>query len=180
MKSSHTHTHTHTHTRARAILRPGGSCPRTQCGYYHQQSQCPGKMLAVPRHGPFLLFTANLCKWGNQRMPGGAACSTSIRAAATSDCNPRSSFQTGPQGQKRAKLDQGHSWAHLVNGGLWPASYNKSPSDRPEKLSSRADRTDPSDRGSSPGGARRHGGIRHARKSHAQVPNSGRRDESWD
>src|SRR5271157_1992898 len=119
---------------------------------------------------------------GNQRTPGGA-CSTSIKTAAASNCNPRSSFQTGPrgqEGQERAKLDQGHSWVRLVDGGPWQASKNKSPSDRPEKLSSRADRTDPSDRGSSPGGARRHGGIRHARKSHAQVPNSGRRDESWD
>lgn len=118
MKSSHTHTHT------RAILRPGGSCPRTQCGYYHQQSQCPGKTLAVPRLGPFLLFTANHCKWGNQRILADA-CSKTIRAAATSDGNPRSSFQTRPrgqEGQERAKLDQGHSWAHLVDGGLWPAS----------------------------------------------------------
>jgi len=69
MKSSHTHTHTHAyaHTHAGAILRPGGSCPRTQCGYYHQQCQCTGKTLAVPRHGPFLLFTANLCKWGEPK-----------------------------------------------------------------------------------------------------------------
>src|SRR5208337_1324694 len=105
------------------------------------------------------------------------------KTAATSNCNPRSSFQTGPgghEGQERAKLDQAHSWVRLVDGGPWQASKNKSPSDRPEELSSRADRTDPSDRGSSPGGARRHGGIRHARKSPAQVPNSGRRDESWD
>src|SRR5271157_6173683 len=103
--------------------------------------------------------------------------------AATTDCNPRSPFQTGPRGQEvqeRAKLDQGHSWAHLMDGGPWPASNNKSPSDRPERLSSGADRTDPLDWGSSPGRARRHGEIRHARTSRAQVPNSGRRDESWD
>jgi len=31
-----------------------------------------------------------------------------------------------------------------------------------------------------PDRTRRHGGIRQARKSHTQVPNSGRRDESWD
>src|SRR5271157_5446046 len=121
---AHAHTHTHAHARAGAILRPGGSCPRTQCGYYHQQSQCPGKTLTVPRHGPFLLFTASHCKWGNQRILADA-CSKTIRAAATSNGNPRSSFQTRPrgqEGQERAKLDQGHSWAHLVDGGLWPAS----------------------------------------------------------
>jgi hypothetical protein len=49
MKSSHSHSHAHTHTHA--TLRPGGTCPRAQCGYYHQQCRCTGKTLAVPRHG---------------------------------------------------------------------------------------------------------------------------------